>query len=69
MHVLFQKGQRLLPYVCATRRRRRMDQRQRVADCSVELVTLGSQLLLSTLWGLGILAVFSYLGVRVYRRT
>jgi len=31
--------------------------------------SLGSQLLLSTLWGLGILAVFSYFGVRVYRRT
>jgi ABC-2 type transport system permease protein/oleandomycin transport system permease protein len=31
--------------------------------------SLGSLLVLSTLWGLGILAVFSFFGVRVYRRT
>jgi ABC-2 type transport system permease protein len=31
--------------------------------------SLSNLLVLSTLWGLGILAVFSYLGVRTYRRT
>jgi ABC-2 type transport system permease protein/oleandomycin transport system permease protein len=31
--------------------------------------SLGNLLVVSTLWGLGILAVFSFFGVRVYRRT
>ena len=43
--------------------------RQSTSPLFADIQSLGNLLWLSTLWFVGILAFFSFLGVRVYRRT